>query len=134
MTGTATAAATSSVTAAAGSTAAVTRPVLTRSCFIDRHFAPVPVGAVKSVDGGVSAFFGFHRHKGEPPRLAADFVHHHGNIGDCSMFGEGVPQIVFADVKRKITDIYFCVHRFIKAGWSKAGRRIGLEPADASPK
>src|SRR5689334_18417987 len=98
-----TARATSAVTTAARSTATVAGPVLTRSCLVHGHFAPVPIGAVKSANSRLSAFFGFHGYKSEPARLATDFVHDNGNIGDWSMFGEGVPEIVFGDVKGKIT-------------------------------
>lgn len=86
-------------------TAAAARPVLAGTGLVDGHFAAVPLGAVKGFNGGISAFFGCHGYKSEAAGTLAYFVRDETDLGDWSVLGEGVLEIVFADIEGEIADV-----------------------------
>jgi len=103
-----TATATATPTTVAAATA--TGTFFTRARFVDGQRAAINALAVEGLNSSVSAFFVFHRDKGETARAAAEFVHDQIDFENSAVRGEHILKLVFGSVEGKISNKQFRTH------------------------
>lgn len=117
---TTTEAATATATAAAEATAAGT--LLTFAGDVDGECAAIEIAAVHAVDGLLGVLCGGHGDEAEAARAAGHAVHHDGDLEDGAVLGEGVLEVVFGGLERKVPDKQLVAHADLML--SVLGRRI----------
>jgi hypothetical protein len=113
-------AATTTASAAPTSAAAITTAPSTTAAaafrawarFVHSEVAAIETVTVQTFSRGVRFFFRGHRHKSKPARTTAHAIEHQVDIGDGSVLGEKILQIVFCDVVGKISYEQLGIHSF----------------------